>query len=154
MEQLDQLGISYYNPQRENWVPEMVQEERDAILSALVLVFVLEIDGQRAGPVSFTEAACYRKVAPAQTIVVEGGSTSDIVDRIVQAIRAANSIKLVCSQEEISTAFVNANKTVVADGTEGSQRLSTYVKGYDASLAHLHADSPLQLSSQEMAGRH
>lgn len=52
---LEMNGISYYNPQVDNWTPDVVKTERDAKQSAQVLLFV--IDKQTRSTVSLVESA-------------------------------------------------------------------------------------------------
>lgn len=52
---LDTHGISYYNPQVENWSPEIIEIERRAKQNAQILLFV--IDKQTRSTVSLVESA-------------------------------------------------------------------------------------------------
>uniref|UniRef100_A0A6G1SJ05 Uncharacterized protein n=1 Tax=Aceria tosichella TaxID=561515 RepID=A0A6G1SJ05_9ACAR len=52
---LEMNGITYYNPQVDNWTPELVKTERHAKQSAQVLLFVL--DEQTRSTVSLVESA-------------------------------------------------------------------------------------------------
>lgn len=52
---LDTHGISYYNPQVENWSPEIIEIERHAKQNAQILLFV--IDKQTRSTVSLVESA-------------------------------------------------------------------------------------------------
>lgn len=52
---LETKGISYYNPQVENWTPEVVDSERYAKQNAQILLFV--IDKQTRSTVSLVESA-------------------------------------------------------------------------------------------------
>jgi hypothetical protein len=52
---LEAAGITYYNPQVDNWTPELVDVERQAKTEALNWLFV--IDGQTRAIVSMVEIA-------------------------------------------------------------------------------------------------
>ena len=52
---LEAAGITYYNPQVDEWYPELVQIEQKAKQSALVLLFV--IGSETRAVVSMVEAA-------------------------------------------------------------------------------------------------
>ena len=66
---LTKAGVSFYNPQVENWSPELVAVEAAAKKEAEVLLFV--IDGQTRAIASMLEAAEYISTGRRVVLVVQ-----------------------------------------------------------------------------------
>lgn len=65
---LESNGITYYNPQVDNWTPELVKTERHAKQNAQVLLFVL--DEQTRSTVSLVESAFMAGVGKKLVLVI------------------------------------------------------------------------------------
>ncbi len=66
---LEAAGVSYYNPQVEDWTPELVEVEANAKAEAEVLLFV--IDGETRAIASILEATEYMCTGRKVVLVIE-----------------------------------------------------------------------------------
>lgn len=65
---LEKAGIAYYNPQVDDWTPELEAIEAAAKFQARWLLFV--IDGQTRAVASMVEAAFYSGMCPQRVVLV------------------------------------------------------------------------------------
>ncbi|KAK5650835.1 hypothetical protein RI129_001864 [Pyrocoelia pectoralis] len=141
--ELQKHGITYYNPQKSIWGPELVAEEHDAKQSASVLLFVL--DSQTRSVAGMIEVAYL--VASDRCVVVVAHpyelGQSIMGEELSYRLTSREYVDLVSGQMTLLSLLKNQGVKVHANLTSALQRTTSILK-YSYNLAEEQVTTKLR----------